>query len=68
MRAAFFVGGKDRLSKDSFESIFSKSWVQRSHLKTVTSGVVMLSLAVVLKHFDAENVECAPKVDARDYV
>ena len=66
--SSFFVGGTDRLSKDSFDAIFAKSWVQRCHLKTVGSGVVMLSIAVVLKHFAVENVDCAPKVEARDHV
>jgi B9 domain-containing protein 2 len=66
--SSFFIGGTDRLAKDSFDAIFAKSWVQRCHLKTVGAGVVMLNMAVVLKHFAAENVECAPKVDARDHV
>jgi len=65
---SFFLGGSDRLKKDSFNAIFTKAWVQRCHIKTVSSGTVMLSIATVLKHFEKEDMQMTPTVDAMDRI
>jgi B9 domain-containing protein 2 len=65
---SFFLGGSDSLKKDSFDAIFTKAWVQRCHLQTVSSGTVMISIATVLKHFDKEDMQMTPTVDAMDRI
>ena len=65
---SFFLGGSDRLKRDSFEAIFSKAWVQRCHLQTVSSGTIMLSISTVLKHFHQEDMRMAPTMQARDRI
>ena len=66
--SSFFLGGSDRLKRDSFDAIFSKAWVQRCHLQTVSSGTIMLSIATVLKHFNQEDMQTTPKVAASDRI